>query len=56
MLHPGLEPGALVIEVEDEAVAARVDVFGETSSNPFRWTCDRVPAALVPSRLRLGRD
>src|SRR5262245_18223562 len=52
--HALVQAGPVVLEVDDEPVAAFVDVLLQTLGDPLRWACDRMAAALVAPRLRLG--
>src|SRR6187200_648484 len=51
-----VEAGPLVIEVDDEAVGTGLDVLGEPFGNPAGRAGDRMPAALVDPRARLGLE
>jgi hypothetical protein len=48
-----LEPRAVVVGVDDEAVAAGLDVLQEGLKYPFGRACDRVAATLVAAGLGL---
>jgi hypothetical protein len=55
-LDPVGEVGARVTEVEDEAVAARVDVLLQALGDPFRRAGDCMSSTFVPRGLGVGRD
>src|SRR5919197_6051771 len=51
-----LQVWARMTEVDDEAVAAGLDVLGDTLGDPLGRSGDRMPAPLVRRLLGNGRD